>query len=95
MTNKEFTKQLIAKTKLSSIEIAELQAACADMIIEQVTEGNTVMFTGLGSFEPKEKPERKMFNPTTREFQVIPARQTLGFRTSQTYKDKLNGENTL
>ncbi len=95
MTNKEFTKQLIAKTGLSSIEIAELQSACTSMIVEQVANGNTVMFTGLGTFEPKEKPERKMYNPTTKEFKVIPARQTLGFRASSTYKDKLNGDTTL
>lgn len=91
MTNKEFTKQLISKTGLSSIEIAELQAACTDMIVQQISDGNTVMFTGLGTFEPKEKPERKMFNPNTKEYQVIPAKKTLGFRPSPTYKDKLNG----
>lgn len=95
MTNKEFIKQLIEKTRLSSIEVAELQAACTDMIVQQVAEGNTVMFTGLGTFEPKEKQERKIYNPTTKEYKIIPARQTLGFRQSPTYKDKLNGENTL
>lgn len=90
MTHKEFTKQMTAKTGLSSIEIAGLQTACTNMIVEQVAQGNTVVFAGFGTFEQKEKPERKMYNPTTKEFQVIPARQTLGFRPSSTYKEKLN-----
>lgn len=90
MTNKELNKQLAEKTGLSTLEVAELQAACANMIIEQVAQGNTVVFTGFGSFESKEKPERKMYNPTTKETQMIPARQTVGFRPSSTLKEKLN-----
>ena len=90
MTNKELSKQLAEKTGLSSIEVAELQAACADMIIEQVAQGNTVVFTGFGTFEQKEKPERKMYNPTTKETLMIPARQTVGFRPSGSLKEKLN-----
>jgi nucleoid DNA-binding protein len=90
MTHKEFTKLMMEKTSLSSIEIAELQAACSDLIIQQVAQGNTVVFSGFGTFEQKEKPERKMYNPTTKEFKTIPARQTLGFRPSNTFKEKLN-----
>lgn len=82
---------MATKTGLSSIEISELQAACADIIITQVAEGNTVAFSGFGTFEQKEKPERKMYNPTTKETMMIPARQTLGFRPSATLKEKLNG----
>ena len=90
MTNKELNKQLAETTGLSTIEVAELQATCAELIIQHVAQGNTVAFSGFGTFEQKEKPERKMYNPTTKETIVIPARMSLGFRPRGSFKERIN-----
>lgn len=91
MTQRELTQRLAEKTGVSSIETANLQAELIEQIIAQIAAGNTVAIQGFGTFELKERAERKMYNPNTKEFQTISARQTAGFRPSTTLKDKIKG----
>ncbi len=91
MNNQQLNAQLSRKSGITAIEAAALQTACIDKIIEEISKGNTVLLQGLGNFDLKEKSERKMYNPTTKDYQVIPARQTLGFRPSNVLKEKIKG----
>ena len=90
MKQKELTQRLATAMNLSRTELTQLQDAFIAQIVEAVRNGNTVAVQGLGSFELKEKPARKMFNPTKNEYMEIPARQQLGFRPSGTLKTKIN-----
>lgn len=91
MNNQQLNAQLSRKSGITAIEAAALQTACIDKIIEEISKGNTVLLQGLGNFDLKEKSERKMYNPTTKDYKVIPARQTLGFRPSNVLKEKIKG----
>lgn len=92
MNNREFVQRLAQSTGISSIEVAEMQAACIDRIVAEVRDGNTVMFQGFGTFETKEKAERKIFIPSTKEYKVVPARQTVGFRPGPTLRERFNSK---
>ncbi|MBQ9362219.1 MAG: HU family DNA-binding protein [Bacteroidaceae bacterium] len=61
-----------------------------NLLVSQIKDGNTLTIKNLGVFEPKTKSARKMYNPTTKTFNVIPAKKTIGFKMSATLKDKLN-----
>ena len=91
MNNKEFAQRLVKKTGLSAKQITELQSALIDNVVEEVRQGNVVSLQGFGNFELKEKAARKMYNPTTQETIIIPARYTLGYKPSNTLKDKIKG----
>jgi len=91
MNNQELTAKLVEKTGLSAAEVAKFQAACIEKVLDEIAQGNTVSFQGFGNFELKEKAQRKMYNPTKKEFNVIPARQTVGFRPSTVLKEKIKG----
>ena len=91
MNNKEFAQRLVKKTGLSAKQITELQSVLIDNVVEEVRQGNVVSLQGFGNFELKEKAARKMYNPTTQETVIIPARYTLGYKPSNTLKDKIKG----
>ena len=91
MNNKEFAQRLVKKTGFSAKQITELQSALIDNVVEEVRQGNVVSLQGFGNFELKEKAARKMYNPTTQETVIIPARYTLGYKPSNTLKDKIKG----
>ena len=91
MNNKEFAQRLAKKIGLSAKQITELQSALIDNVVEEVRQGNVVSLQGFGNFELKEKAARKMYNPTTQETIIIPARYTLGYKPSNTLKDKIKG----
>ncbi len=90
MNNKDFVKAVAQATGISTIEVAELVAATAGRIVEEARSGNSVALPAFGSFEPKEKAERRIYNPTTKDFKTIPARRTLAFRPSNVLKEKIN-----
>ena len=90
MTNKEFIKQLSDK-RGSNAEFTEtLVTAFVHTLVNEVKKGNSVSIQGFGVFDSKEKAERKMYNPTTKETQTIPSRKGMFFKMSAVVKDKLN-----
>lgn len=92
MTQRELTERLAEKTKLDPNLVEQLQATCIDFIADTLAEGNAISLQGFGNFELKEKSARKMFNPTTKQYKVIPAKWTVGFRPSPVLKDKFKAE---
>jgi len=89
MNNRKLNEQIAKKTGLTLNEVAALQAACIDAMTAEVGDANTVTLTGLGSFELKEKPARKIFNPNTKTMQEVPARYTMAFRPASQLKEKV------
>lgn len=93
MTQRELTERLAEKTKLDPNLVEQLQTACIDFITDALGEGNAISLQGFGNFELKEKSARKMFNPTTKQYNVIPAKWTVGFRPSPVLKEKFKNGN--
>jgi len=92
MTQHELTERLAEKTKLDPSLVEQLQATCIGFITDTLAECNAISLQGFGNFELKEKSARKMFNPTTKRYKVIPAKWTVGFRPSPVLKDKFKND---
>lgn len=88
MNQKVLTQKLAKSTGLSETETTEIQMAFVEQLLSIVKSGNSLAIQGFGVFELKEKPARKMFNPTKNEYIEIPARQMLGFKASGLLKAK-------
>jgi len=79
---------------IDSTAVEYFKKVYVDKITEALAQGNSVSMYGFGNFEIKEKGARKMFNPTTKQYRVIPAKWTLGFRPSPILKEKITNNTT-
>jgi DNA-binding protein HU-beta len=89
MNHQKLVERIAQKTGITPAETTTMLASCIDMLLQEVAQGNTVSIQGFGNFELKEKSQRKIYNPSTKEFNTIPAKQTLGFRPSNLLKEKI------
>ena len=90
MNNKEFIDKVSQKTNFGVADVKDLSASLIATLVQEVVNGNTITVQGFGTFEPREKARRKIYNPTTKTFNVIPPKKTIGFKMSATLKERLN-----
>ena len=88
MANKQ---DLIAKVA-ETAELSKKQAALAvntvfDTISESLSNGEKVQIIGFGSFDVRERAERKGRNPQTGAELVIPASKVPGFKAGKALKE--------
>lgn len=92
MTNKEFLEKISQKTHLEMDDVKELSSSLVGVVLESVADGNTVTIQGFGLFEPREKASRKIYNPTSKTYMVVPSKTTLSYKMSAAMKMQLNKE---
>lgn len=90
MNSKTFVQSLAERLGMDEEEVAVLTEQFVGTFVQEVQAGSLVSVQGFGNFEIKEKAERKMYNPTTKTFKVIPGKSVLGFKMSATLKNRVN-----
>jgi DNA-binding protein HU-beta len=60
-------------------------------IMTEVANGEKVAITGFGSFERKERKERTVIIPSTKEKKLVPATKTPSFSAGSIFKEKVKG----
>lgn len=101
MANKMKAKELQQVVKANLIELTEgkVTNGQADNAIKAVSQaiftalegGSNVGVTGLGTFELRERGERKGRNPQTGEEITIEARKAVGFKPADGLKSAVKG----
>jgi DNA-binding protein HU-beta len=90
MTKNDFVKTIASKLSLSNAKAGE----CLDVIIGNLTKllskGDSISFTGFGTFSVKKRAARKGRNPKTGEEIKISARKVAHFSAGKGLKDLLN-----
>lgn len=90
MTKAELVDKIFAKADLPSKSKAEEALdAVIDCLQEALASGETVTFTGFGSFKVNERAERKGRNPRSGEEITIPACKVVKFTPGKSLKDAL------
>lgn len=92
MNNKDFIEKVSQKTNFETDDIKELSSSLIEILLGEITEGNSITIQGFGVFEPREKARRKVYNPTTKTFIIVPAKTTLSYKMSAALKERLNME---
>ena len=88
MTKAELVDQIRAKAGLASKAQAErVLNATLDSLTEALKAGNSVTFTGFGSFKVVQRAARKGRNPRTKEEITIPATTAPAFKAGKALKD--------
>ena len=72
---------------LSKKDTEKAVNALLDIIAQTLKDGEKVQLIGFGSFETKERSERKGRNPQTKEEIIIPASKVPVFKAGKALKD--------
>ena len=87
MNKADLITAVAANAEVSQKVAAKAVAAVMDEIKEDLKKGDKVQLVGFGSFEVKNKAERKGKNPRTGEAIVIPASKAPVFKAGKAFKD--------
>ena len=91
ITKKDVVNLVKAKTDLSAKTTGEVVDALLEVITEALADGDSVRFTGFGTFSVTERAARTGKNPRTGEVIEIAASKSVSFKAGKSLKDKVNG----
>ena len=90
MNKTELAAKVAKNTGLTKKDAEAAVSEGFSVIIEAFVEGQKVQVVGFGSFEAKDRPERKGHNPATGEEITIAASKAPVFKAGKAFKDALN-----
>jgi len=90
MNKTELISSVANKAGLSKKDAEKAVAAIIDSVIETVAAGDKVQLVGFGTFEVRERAERKGRNPRTKEEITIAASKLPVFKAGKAFKDEVS-----
>ena len=89
MIKKELVQEIAEKTGATQKQVQHIVELFMNGITDAVSKGDKVTLMGFGTFEVRDRKEKRGTNPSTREPMTIPAQKVPAFRPSQQFKDLL------
>ncbi|MDJ0660596.1 MAG: HU family DNA-binding protein [Crocosphaera sp.] len=89
MNKEELVNMIAAKTRLTKKETSHILDSLTETIMETVADGEKVVLVGFGTFEPRDRKERKGMNPQTGQPITIPATTVPAFSAGKVFKEKV------
>ncbi len=90
MTKSDLINSVAAKADISKKDADKYVNTVLDAIVEALAAGDKVQLVGFGTFEVRERAERKGRNPRTKEDIVIPASKLPVFKAGKGMKDSIS-----
>lgn len=90
MNKSQLIKSVAEKSDLSQKQVSEALGLIEATLIESLKAGEKVQLSGFGTFEVRERAERKGRNPKTGEVVSVPACKYLAFVSAKSVKESLN-----
>src|SRR4051794_38631597 len=87
MQKTDFIARVAEQTGVSKKTTRQVIEAAIDVISRSLANGEKVVLTGFGTFEMRERRERRGVNPQTRQPMTIAASKTPGFSASNNLKE--------
>jgi integration host factor subunit alpha len=95
VTKMELVNTLFEKLGLNKREAKEFVELFFEEIRTALEDGNSVKFSGFGSFSVRYKPQRPGRNPKTGEVVPVTARRVVTYKASQKIKDRVAANSKL
>jgi DNA-binding protein HU-beta len=86
----ELVAKIAEKSELTKKDAEKALNAFIEAVQEALKNGDKVQLVGFGTFEVRERAERKGRNPQTREEITIPASKAPIFKAGKALKDLVN-----
>lgn len=90
MLKPQLIEAIAEESGLTKHQAGEALTAILDQITDQLSVGNRISVSGLGSFHVRHSEARQAVNPQTREKLHIPARERVVFHAARQLKDAVN-----
>ena len=90
MNKVQLVEAVAASAKLTKKEAEAAVNAVTASVVEALKNGEKVQLVGYGTFEVKERGQRKGINPKTGAEIVIPASKAPVFSAGKAFKDAVN-----
>ncbi len=90
MNKTDLINTIAAKSGLNKKNSEAALNAFISSVEEALAQGDKVVLVGFGTFEVRERAERKGRNPQTKEEITIPASKAPVFKAGKGLKDKVN-----
>ena len=74
-TSREMVQKIAAATGMSAYAVDKMLDAAAEVLADELAEGNAVRLKGIGTFDVIEKPARQVFVPSKNEKRHIAAKR--------------------
>ena len=92
MNKTELVASVAEKSGISKKDAEKAVNAVIDSIIEAVSAGDKVQVIGFGRFEVRDRKEKKIRNPRTKEEIIIPATKIPVFKAGKMFKESVAGK---
>lgn len=83
----ELVKSLAEKAEITQKDAAKALDAVVESIQEALAKGEKVQIIGFGSFEVRDRKERKVISPATGEEILVPATKVPAFKPGKSLKE--------
>ena len=90
MNKSQLIKSVAEKSDLSQKQITEVMNLVEETMVETLKTGDRIQISGFGTFEVRERAERKARNPKTGETVSVAACKYLAFVPAKAVKETLN-----
>jgi len=85
----ELVKALAEKAEFTQKDAAKALEAMVATIQDALAKGDKVQIIGFGSFEVRDRKERKVISPATRKESVVPATKVPAFKPGKSLKEAI------
>ena len=90
MNKSQIIKTIADQSELSQKQVTEVIGLLESTLVESLKAGEKVQLSGFGTFEVRERAERKGRNPKTGEIVTVAACKYLAFVPAKAVKESLN-----
>ncbi len=90
MTKADLVKAVSEKANCPKKDAEMATNTVIDCITDAVAQGEKVQIVGFGTFEVRERGEKKCKNPRTGEEMITPAKKAPVFKAGKALKDAVN-----
>ena len=92
LTKSDIIDSIYNQYGFSRSKSTKLVEATLEIIKSSLESGESILISGFGKFEVKDKHTRKGRNPQTGKDLMLDARRVVTFKCSGVMKDKINGK---
>ncbi len=90
LTRKDLAKEIYKKLGFSKNFLSSFVEVFFDNISNEIIKNNKIKISSFGTFEVQSKKQRLGRNPKTKEQAIIMPRKIIKFKSSSSFKKKLN-----